>query len=310
MKKFVIVSLVSLFATSAMAQGNTTTMTATGTEEASLFYFAPAPAGHNVEFRPGLLPRSIKLDVKTNGTKTSESEFTDSTHNLLYQYSISEAATLGLSTFIGSTKVKTTPNGGGSSESKNSGMGDLTFKYSGWSALDSSSKLRWGADLGFSPGKSKAATVTADGNLYSGGMSLTPSVAWESTGSVLSWGVGGFYELNMERTEEAAAGTTDDTKTTGGNTLTLKPYLEVPFTNGRAGGFLKYMTVGETKSKTGTAPESTATKAATAMALGGAVAYGFTESIAGLAELEYTSISSDDTPGSGLALTIGGRATF
>lgn len=309
MKKFVIVSLVSLFATSAMAQGNTTTMTATGTEEASLFFFAPAPAGHNVEVRPGILPNSIKREEKTAGVKTGETEYTDSTHNFLYQYTISQAMTFGLSTFIGSTKAKSTPAGGVSSESKNSGMGDLTFKYSGWSAMDAST-LRWGADLGFSPGKSKTSTATADGNLYSGGMTLTPSVAWENPGSVLTWGIGASYDLNMERTQEAAAGTTDDTKITGGNVLTVKPYLEVPFTNGRAGGFLKYMTMGEVKSKTGTAAEATAMKSATAMALGGALAYGFTDSIAGLAELEYTSISSDEAPGTGLALTIGGRATF
>jgi hypothetical protein len=308
--KAILVALLAMTAQAATSQDVTmdTTM-ATNVETNSLFFFAPATSGHNVEIKPGLLVNTTKLEAKTAGVKTEENEISNSVSTLTYQYTVSKAMTWGVSTTLGSIKTKNTPVGSGSSESKESGMGDLVVKYSGFSPSEGTT-WRWGADLGFSPGKKKIANGTTDGNLYSGGMSLTPYAAWEAPSTVLTWGVGASYSLLLERTAEAVAPAADDTKITGGNILTIKPYIETPIGGGRVGGFLKYASSSETKSKTGAGPEATAFKAGSTLGLGGAVAYGFTESISGLAELEYNTINQDTVTGTGLALTIGGRATF
>lgn len=271
---------------------------ATTAENGSLFYYAPATGTHNVEIRPGLL-NNTKIKVGT-----TETDVSNNTHVLRYQYTLSDAVILGATTGLGSVTTKT-----GTTETKESGMTDIIFQYAGFAPAEGNT-WRWGADWGVSPGKNKTATGTTDGNLYSGGMSLTPYGAYEVSSPIFTWGVGASYALLMERTTEAATAGADDTKTTGGNTLTIKPYIETPITNGRVGGYLKYATVGETTSKTGSAASTTASKATTITGLGGAVAYGFTETFSGLAELEYDTLSSDGITGTELGLTIGGRATF
>lgn len=225
MTKALIVALVATASATAMAEGTTTNV-----ETSSLFYFAPATAGHNVEIRPGLLVNNTKFETKVGGVKVADTEVSDSTHTLTYQYTMSDSMIWGVSTTIGSIKTTSTPTGGGATDSKQSGMGDLVFKYAGFSPSETTT-WRWGADFGFSPGKNKDATATQDGNLYSGGMSLTPYAAWEAPSTVLTWGVGASYSLLMERTTETTTPGTDDTKTTGGNILTVKPYLETPITD-------------------------------------------------------------------------------
>lgn len=312
MNKILAFAVAGLLSGAAVAQETGKTMDSEASkgsmENFSLFYYAPAPSRHNIELRPGLM-NNLTRESKTNGIKTADVTTANNTHQLMYQYTMSDAVTLGATTFFGTVTRSTTPVGGSASSAKYNGMGDLTFKYSGFSPMDNA-KLRWGADVGLSPGKAKDASGTTDGNNYTGGMSITPSVAYEMGGSVITWGVGASYALNMERTAEATTVGGSDTKLTGGNVLTLKPYLEVPIASGRVGGYLKYASAGEAKAKTGTAAEVTTASAATTMALGGAVSYNFNETFSGLAELEYTTITSTDAPGSGLALSIGGRAGF
>ena len=303
MRGILVIAMACVFSTVSFAQDKKMMK-----EEASLFYYAPPAAMHSIDFRPGLLINTMKLEVKSNGVKQGDAETTTNIHTVTYKYSVADNMTFGAMMGIGSYKTKTTPTGGSSSETKNSGMSDLTFMYQAFNKMNDS-KLRWEVDLGMSPGKAKASSTSTDGNLYTGGMSLAPSVAFEQNLSSMTWGIGATYSLLMERTAEPASGTTE-TKYTGGNTLSFGPYLEMPFTGGRAGAFLKLSNMGEIKSKTGTSAETTSQKSTAMTSLGGAASYNFTERFAGLAELAYSTVTNDDASGNMTSLNIGARANF
>lgn len=275
----------------------------------SIYTFKPAVGNHNVDFKPAIYD-SQKADLKVNGTKTGDLEISNNLYAFEYMYTMSDTMTWGARTAFGTYKVKTT------TESKNTGMTDLFLTYGGRSAM-SSGTLHWDADLGISPSKGKESNASNDGNLYSGGMSLTPSVSWvAAAGSSMSWGVTGRYQYLMERKLDSTTAGVENTYT-GGNALTLMPFIEMPFTDGRGGAYLRYTSTGELKQKAGAAAETAYRGAYTTLALGGSVAYSFSERFAGLADLEYAtntdfqaSTAVDKGTLTGLNLTLGARATF
>lgn len=111
---------------------------------------------------------------------------------LLYDYGVTSNLSLGFSTLFGLKNVAKS-NNFGTSNFKYSGIGDLHIQTTYISKL-SKINLFYSADLGLGD-KGKVATRSDEGNLHSGGLSITPSIAMETDASFGSMGTRLSYTL-------------------------------------------------------------------------------------------------------------------
>lgn len=268
----------------------------------SLLFQQPKDGGHLINLGYDLYS-GVKGDTKnTAGATTGEMKAAPAELELTYLYGISDTFAMGAGLSFGSTKVTSTPTGGPDSDISYSGMGDLNVWAVGNSPMETM-VLRYGGFLGVSPGNAQEADITANkaGNRYSGGMSLTPYIAAEWGNESMTYGVALQYAYKMDRKRDDHGTPVATTTIKGGNILSLKPYLEMPYTNGVASFYLQYDSIG---SSTETLNNSdTNLDGYTAMTLGAQTKYDFTPTIAGRAGLAYVSETDRSFTGSKATLT-------
>lgn len=284
--KSLVVTLAGLFlAGSAFAADN---------GSSSFLFQAPKENGHLINLT--YVPYSdMKADTYTSGTKTGSLDNKPAIFDLSYLYGISNSFAVGADTTFGTVTNTNTPNGGSGTDSKLTGMGDLNV----WAVANSDagwSFLRYGGYLGISPGNAKGvngAGALQDGNRYSGGMSLKPYVAaeWGGNGNT-SYGVALSYLYMMDRKADDYAVTSVQSTLKGGNTLGIKPYVEIPFSGGMASVYGEYAMIGSQTVTTSNV--DTNYDAYTSMTLGAQAKYDFTPTVAGRVGLAY--VSQTDRP--------------
>jgi hypothetical protein len=239
---------ITLAATTALAANSGATKSnSTKSEMESNLYFQPKASTSS--FEVGITSFSSKLDMNSGGFAISE-ESTGTSYNLSYLFGLSDQMAMGVSISSSNSTYKSTVLGV-TSESKSSGMGDLSLTFKAQSPM-SGMKLRYGGYLGISPGNAKSSSTTTEGNNYSGGMSLNPYVAMETTGS-LRFGAGLSYLYYFTRKTDSAGSPTVTSETTGGGSLSLTPYLETMLGPGTFTGALAYMSyMGSSTTTSGT----------------------------------------------------------
>ncbi len=217
---------------------------------------------------------------------------TDSTLNLKVGYGLTETDQLSFNVDTGTQTTEV-----GTTETKQSGMGDLTFGYQGNNGM-----LYYGGDLGFSG--------TSNGeDRKSGGLSITPFIAAMTPAS--TWNVGGklSYALKMERTIDSGV----EQKVTGGNALTLAGFAETNYGPGWFTAGVSYTPSATQTTEVG--PVKAESKLGNRMGINLGGTYNFSETATGLLTVAMDSYSdSDADPADGKYTTtgiqLGGRFTF
>ncbi|MEQ1877004.1 MAG: hypothetical protein ABL958_10190 [Bdellovibrionia bacterium] len=199
---------------------------------------------------------------KTSGADVGTLDMTIMNIGFGYHYGFSATNSVGIATAFGNSSTKITPTAGSSTESKDSGLGDIFIVSKNYMAMGDA-KFLYGVSLGFSPGMHKAATATSDGNNYSGGLSLPIYLGYEADMGGSYWGLRLDYGLKMERKTDS----TPETTTTGGATTNFKAYYESG-TDSYWNAYLGYGMTADSEVKVGSGAPSTS-KGISAMLLGG-----------------------------------------
>lgn len=275
----------------------------------SEFWYQPKGGQNAVKLEVATSAPKIELKAASGGTKLADLELIASPLLLSYEYGLNEKNSLGAYLNFGTSNVKTSTVGGATSESKYSGMSDIHVTYKG--NLDGA--LHYGADLGLGMSKKKEATATKDGDNANGGLSLEPYVGY----NMGNYGVKLAYLLNMERTSTDQGTPEVESKTTGGNVLTLTPYYELNYGPGAVDFYLAYASHGDSTT-TPTGGTASTSLGYTSMTLGARGNYDVASSVSLLYEVDYIMVSDFNTgnpllskaSGSGTYLGAGVRMTF
>jgi hypothetical protein len=271
------------------------------------------PKGGSSDLTVGYTMGKVSFDSKTSGVKTAGVEVNTSVIDFIYLYGLSDDMAFGASVDNGTLVTTVTPVSATAYDNKYTGMGDLTLKFVAFSD-QGSMKVRYGADLGFSPGNAKGASTTVDGNRYSGGMSLAPYGALEMGDSNFHYGLGLSYSFLMTRKSDDTATPAVTSDITGGNVLTLSPYLETMAGPGLLSAQILLTSTGKTTTTTSGTSADTDASSSTGLAL--FYGYDFNPSFTLIGNLAYTKSSlggsgtADKADATSTAYGVAGRFTF
>ncbi len=273
----------------------------------SEFWFQPKDGQSAVKL--DVATSAIKIEVKNlDGSKYSDAEVATMPMILSYEYGLDDKNAMGVYLDLGSSTNKSTLVGAPTNEYKFTGMGDFHLTYKG----DLDGALHYGADLTLGMTKAKDATSSKNGSRNSGGLAVEPYIGYH----LGSYGIKLAYLLKMERTSTNQGTPEVESKTTGGNALTLTPYYELNYGPGAVDFYLNYVNAGDSTT-TPTGGTSSSGGALTKISLGASGNYELTSAVALLYKLEYTSLSDMNVSsafakasGSGTYLGAGVRMTF
>jgi hypothetical protein len=219
----------------------TTSMAATGT---GTEFNHQANDGHS-ELNLGLGYQMLsKADGKSGGVVVGNVEGSGLLINLSYDFGLTANNSVGIATDYGTLTTKES-GGGSSTDLKYAGLGDIFITSKNRSPMGGWN-LNYGAALGFSGGKYKAAAggpPAVEGTRVSGGMSVPLYVGgeWQMGDNWL--GLRLDYAFLMERQVDSAG----DPKLTGGHPMKIKLFYEGASWNVYGG----IVSVGETTLKVG-----------------------------------------------------------
>lgn len=283
-------------------------------ENKSELYFQPDQGENSAEVSLSYL--SYKYDIKSSGTKLGTTDANRTGFKAEYLFGLSDemaiGGEIGYSSAKGSTKLDSQTT---TSEAKSSGLNDLTFKFKG-NKITEQYTLRYGGNLGLSLTKrlDPNSTTSKDGNAMSGGFSLDPYVACEYIMPDFNVGLAVNYKLLLERTSDNQASTSVESKTSGGNTLTLKPYFDWHYGSGILAGYLAFGSIAESTSTT--AGVASPSGSYSTVSMGIKSSYDINPAMAGIVGLDVTSANSVpsgtiDKPSYNITtITLGGRMLF
>lgn len=217
---------------------------------------------------------------------------TKSTLNLKVGYGLTETDQLSFNVDTGTDTTEVA-----SVESKETGMGDLTFGYQGNNGM-----IYYGGDLAYSG--------TSNGeDRKTGGMTITPFIAAMTPAA--AWNVGGklSYALKMDRKTDISG---TETTTQGGNALTIAAFAETNYGPGWFTAGISMTPNVQTKTKDVAGSE---VDQGSIMGLNVGGTYNFTETATGLATIAMDSVSNSDLDAADgkfttTAIQLGGRFTF
>lgn len=219
--------------------------------------------GQSIEISPTLL--SVDHSYKIKGSSTTL-KMNGLLTNIKGEYGISENYSTGLILGYGNYEM-TYP---GAPNQNSSGLGDPELFFYGNNGIGNGT-LRYGASLFLPLEKSKVEGNNS--NIAMGGTKLQPYVGYDvALGSFLLGGKGSYDLLQTERETEInySDGTKTTLKGTGGETLTMTVFGEMPLTSAQLGLAVGYSSTARTKTKTAT----TTTENANARTAYGAAVYG------------------------------------
>lgn len=218
--------------------------------------------GQSIEISPTLL--SVDHSYKIKGSSTTL-KINGLLTNIKGEYGISENYSTGLILGYGNYEM-TYP---GAPNQNSSGLGDPELFFYGNNGIGNGT-LRYGASLFLPLEKSKVEGNNS--NLATGGTKLQPYVGYDvALGSFLLGGKGSYDLLKTETEAEITSGGTKTTiKGTGGETLTMTVFGEMPLSSALLGLAVGYSSTAKTKTKTAT----TTTENADARTAYGAAVYG------------------------------------
>jgi len=204
-------------------QGSASAFQPTSTQQsASEFMYIPAAGTGRLQLTPKLGSQQYELTGNYSGTKRSR-DYKSQIFQFAYTHGFQqvEGLSLGVETGFGNATSTRTTNGS-KSEYKFAGNGDVDLSLR--KLVESANgNIQFGGTLSLSPGKAKVASTNENGNMYSGGHSLTPFVGLDlPTGFGAA---GGLISYSAMGKREAEARNYQETET-GGNTMMLLGFAE------------------------------------------------------------------------------------
>ena len=185
---------------------------------------------------------TTKKEYKYLATQNLEQiEYRNSTYQIGFERGLTNSdAAIKLQTSIG-TLTKDTTLKSVSRTIKFTGLSDLLFDLKGLTHLSETTNLVYGAQLGYSPEKSKQANTKINGNLLSGGNSLSPFLSIERKNDFGS--IGGKLSYKIQGTRFSTFESQNFTsERTGGNEAVGMVFAEMAFSQqNKFGATFTYM---------------------------------------------------------------------
>jgi hypothetical protein len=216
---FVLSSLAH--ATESVRDSASTLQTSMTSQSASEYLYIPAPGTGRFQLAPKIESRQYELKGDYSGMKKTR-EYKSQIIQLAYDHAFQQAGlSLGVETGFGSAASTTTINGN-KNDYKFKGNSDVALSLR--KVMESpNGNVQFGGTLSLSPGKANMAYTNEDGNMYSGGHSLTPFVGLDvptsfgAAGGLLSYSLMGQRETEARGYQETS---------TGGNLMTIGGFAE------------------------------------------------------------------------------------
>lgn len=192
-------------------------------------YVWQAPAG-KIEITPSLLYGKLTVAPKGGG---GDNTTTGTIFGVRGEYGINEMLSVGIK--LAHANLKNEYPAPTASDT-NSGLGDVMFFVMG-RVPAATGHFRFGADLGLALENRKIKNANADTNATSGGMSLTPFVAYEINMAPSIFGVKFSHELRLgdAKLENNAVSPSQTYKSNGGNDTELSLFFEHDIAPARLG---------------------------------------------------------------------------
>lgn len=223
------------------------TCLAEGGESSTKFFGQTAADKTSVELRyTNGSTGTVKLKTLA-GADTGDFKVSATAYRFELQHGFSSSLSAGIWTDFGTTTVSVT----GQADTKNTGMGDINFFLYG-NAPQGSFNLQYGGEFGFSGEKKANSTSPAkDGSRNSGGMHLTPYFGMLFPMDSLNTGFKFAYALWMERSINDQGSPATVSKETGGNKLSITPFVEYNHGAGFLGLSIDLTNTAKSDSKSG-----------------------------------------------------------
>lgn len=239
-----ILSIVAVFAvTPAFAQENPPPETATPRSDQQIMEAFYQPPRGKSAFTLGwsqFFDSSFEFKRKSTGAKAAEVKNSQQKGTLSVQSGITDTFSAGADISYTTSKTDIEISGSPTTSRKSTGMSDVAVNVLNRIELPRVN-LYVGATASMSPEKGKDPTSTKEGNQYTGGWSVSPSIGFSVTlVPDLNFGAGASYAINGERTATDQGTPEKEKKIRGGNLALAYGYLEHRFGNAAiqlVGGF-------------------------------------------------------------------------